>query len=335
VLAGESRDWHLHVLTSADGTHWAAATTPLKALKKDPLAIKSGDLNGDGQPDLLILTGKEPALILLAKPGGGYEEPVAETATLRSQLADLTPERVALLDLNGDQRAEIITSGPGYARALTLTPDNKDLAVSDQYNARQPDDKLATPAFTDVDGDGAPELIFSEGGTNFLQVLKRDASGVYRAARRLDSGSADCVELLPVKLGRTGVPHLLLAGKERFRAAPLAGPRPRLDPVASYETDLRNCRYFMALPGDLNGDGTEEIAAFDGTSKLMEVLAPAAAGRPWTSLMHFVLFEENIHFRGRKGAENVREAFIRDFTGDHKPDLLLLLHDRVLLYPQS
>jgi hypothetical protein len=337
VLAGESRDWQMHLVSSADGKKWESVGTPLKALKKEPLAVKTGDLNGDARPDLLILTGKEPALLLMAKAdGSGYDEPLAETAALRSQLADLTADRVALLDLNGDKRAEIITSGAGYARALALTPDGKDLAIQDQYNARQPDDKLTTPAFTDIDGDGAPELIFSEGGTNFLQVLKRDSAAVYRSARRLDSGSPDTAELLPVKLGKSGVPHLLLAGRERFRTAPLSGARPRLELITSYETDLKNCRYYMAIPGDLNGDGKEEITAFDTASKLLEVLSPAtAAGQPWKSLMHFVLFEQNIHFRGRKGIENVREAFIRDFTGDGKDDLLILLHDRVLLYPQA
>ncbi len=337
VLAGESREWQMHLLNSTDGLKWEPVSTPLKALKKEPLAIRTGDLNGDGKPDLFILTGKEPALIMLGKAdGSGFEEPLAETATMRSQLADLTPDRVTVMNITGDKRAEIVISGAGYARALALTPDNKDIVISDQYNARQPDDKLATPAFCDVDGDNAPELIFSEGGTGWLQVFQRDPSAVYRSTRRLDSGSSDIIEVTPVKLGKSGVPHLLLAGKERFRTAPLAGGRPRLELLTSYETDLKNCNYYMALPGDLNGDGKEEITAFDNTSNLLEVLAPAAsAGQPWASLLHFVLFEENIHFRGRKGVENVREAFIRDFTGDGKDDLLLLLHDRVLLYPQS
>lgn len=337
ILAGESRDWQLHLLTSTDGTAWTAASTPLKSLKRDPVAIKTGDLNGDGRPDLLILTGKDPALVMLANAdGSGFSEPLAETAVVRSQLADLTPERVAIVDIDKDKRCEILTSGTGYARALRLTPDGKDLVIADQYNARQPDDKLNTPAFCDVDGDGASELIFSEGGTGWLHVLQRDPAGVYRSTRRLESGSSDTVELIPLMLGKARVPHLLIAGKERFRTAPLRGSRPRLELAGSYETDLKNCRYYMALPGDLNADGAEEITAFDSSSNLMEVLAPApAAGQPWRSLMHFVLFEENIHFRGRKGAENVREAFIKDFTGDGKADLLLLLHDRVLLYPQS
>lgn len=230
VIAGESKEWQLHLLDSTDGKTWTPAAMPLKALKREPAGIKTGDLNGDSRPDLLLLNGKEPALILLAKEdGSGYAESLAETAVIRSQLADLTPDRVSIMDIDGDKRAEIVTSGAGYARALRLTPEGRDVVIADQYNARQPDDKLATPAFCDIDGDGTAELVFSEGGTGWLQILKKDAAGVYRSARRLDTGSADTAELRPAALGRAGVPHLLLAGKERFRTAVLTGARPHLE----------------------------------------------------------------------------------------------------------
>ncbi len=339
AVTGESRDWSLEILTpgAEPGTKWNVATTPLKSLKREPLAVKTGDLNGDGHPDLFLICAKEPSLILLAKADGtGFADPLPETAVTRSQLGDLSPERVTLMDLDGDKRSEIVIGGTGYARALRLKQDGKDLEIKDQYNARLPDDRLATPAYFTLDEKGGSKLVFSEAGTGWLQIFEKDSAGVYRSTRRLETGSPDTQDLLPLKLGKAGVPHLLLAGKERFRTAPLSGDRPRLEPSGTYETDLKNCRYFMAIPGDLNGDGREEITAFDGSSHLLEVLEPSpAAGKPWASLMHFVLFEENIHYRGRKGSTAVREAFINDFTGDGRADLLLLLHDRVLLYPQG
>ena len=45
--------------------------------------------------------------------GSGCDEPLAETAAIRSQLADLRPDRVTLADIDGDKRSEIITSGAG------------------------------------------------------------------------------------------------------------------------------------------------------------------------------------------------------------------------------
>lgn len=255
---------------------------------------------------------------------------------MRSQLADLSAERTTIVDIDGDGRAEILTTATGYARSIRLSPGDADVAVVDQYNARQPGDKLAIPAFLDVDGDGSNELVFAEAGTAFFQTLKKEKDGVYRSAKRLEGIAGEMVAALPAKLGTANESHLLVVGRDRFWTAPFGGNRPKLELVSSYDTDLQNCDYYTAAPADLNGDGKEEIVAFDKTSHLLEVLSPGATGaQPWKSLMHFVLFEENIRFRGRKGDTAVREMLFRDFTGDGRTDILLLVHDRILLFPQG
>jgi len=338
ALIVEDGKWRIDTFGTVDGRAWTvSATRPLPTLKREPTGIAAGDLNGDGRTDLFLLQSKDPALILLgAADGSGPGEPMKETANLRSQLADLSPERAALADIDGDKRAEILTSGTGFARSLKLAPGDADIVVADQFNARQPDNKLATPAFLDTDNDGQPELIFSEADAPFLQVLKKDATGVYRFVRRIGNPSSEVLRLLPIALGTGKTPHLLSLARTRFLTGSFTGPHSRMELAASYDTDLRNCAYFLAVPGDLNGDGRDEIVALDRTSNLLELLAPAAAaGQPWKSLSHFPIFEENIHFRGRKGQTSVREVLIGDFTGDGRQDLLLLVHDRVLLFPQG
>lgn len=336
VLAEKDKAWGLQLLARSGDT-WSATAVPLKSLKKEPAAMATGDLNGDGRQDILLLNGRDPALVLLAKGDGtGYDEPLAETPTLKSQLSDLAPERLAFIDLDGDRREELVTCGTGYARALRLNADGKDLVIADQYNARAPEDKLATPVMADIDADGAAELIFSEAGGSFWQVFRKDAAGVFRSVRRLSAGSIEAREALTLKTGKEARPVLFVAGKDRFWTVPLSGGRPRLNLVASYETDLANCSHYNAVPADLNGDGKEDLALFDAESKLLEIVTPAPqTGAPWQSLLHFVLFEKNIHFRGQSGQDDVREVLARDFTGDGRTDLLVLVHDRVLLYPQE
>ena len=337
VLVDKDKSWSLHLFTPGSTGPWSASVQPLKSLKREPTGLLTGDLNGDGRDDLLVMQPKDPALILPAKSDGpGFLDPVKETPACKAQLSDLSPGRVALLDIDQDQRVEIVTAATGYARVLRLDPDGKDLIIIDQCNARTPADKLSIPVLADMDGDKTLELLFQESGTAFWQVLKKDAAGVWRASTRLEADSSEATAALVLPLGKEARPHLLALGKDRFWTAPLAGPHPALTLTGSYETDLQNCSYYQFIPADLNHDGQLEAIALDGQSKLLEVLQPGGTtGEGWKSLLHFVLFEENIHFRGRKGDVNVREVLTGDFTGDNKTDLLLLVHDRILLFPQG
>ena len=335
VLVEEKGTWRLDTVSTADGVKWTSVSRLLGPLKREPAGMITGDLNGDGRADLLLMIPREPALIF---PGtaDGPGEPLKETAAIRSQLTDLAPERVALVDLDGDKHARIIVAAAGYARSIRLVADTGDVAVADQFNARQPDNKLATPAFIDLEGDGKPELVFSEAGSPFFQIMKKDASGVYRVTRRLEGAPGESLKAIPIPLGREKIPHLLVAGREKFWTAPCSGSRTRLELVDSYDTDIQNCSYYQAVTANMSGDGKPVVVAFDKSSNLIEFLAPgASAGQPWKSLMHFVLFDINLHFRGRKGETHVRETLTGDFTGDGRPDLLMLVHDRILLYPQE
>jgi hypothetical protein len=48
------------------------------------------------------------------------------------------------------------------------------------------------------------------------------------------------------------------------------------------------------------------------------------------------VFEQNLHYQGRTGSNvEPREVVIADLTGDGKLDFALLVHDRILFYPQE
>jgi len=90
------------------------------------------------------------------------------------------------------------------------------------------------------------------------------------------------------------------------------------------------------VAGDLTGDGNVELVTLDPDGSVVEILARDETAKAWTSRLHFKVFETDEHFQGRRGESlEPREAIVADVTGDGKKDLLLLVHDRVLVYPQK
>ena len=68
----------------------------------------------------------------------------------------------------------------------------------------------------------------------------------------------------------------------------------------------------------------------------MEFLSFSKDEQCWQSVLHFQVFEKDLHYRGKKGGVNEpRDGLIADLNGDGLDDLVLLVHDRFLCYYQK
>jgi hypothetical protein len=74
----------------------------------------------------------------------------------------------------------------------------------------------------------------------------------------------------------------------------------------------------------------------DGRKNVLEFLSFSEKEKGWESVLHFQVFEKDLHYRGKKGGVNEpRDGLIADLDGDGRDDLVLLVHDRFLCYYQS
>jgi hypothetical protein len=86
--------------------------------------------------------------------------------------------------------------------------------------------------------------------------------------------------------------------------------------------------------GDLNGNGRKDLV-FMETAKNYLDLVTFNSKHKLVPADRWQVFEQHT-FRGNSDSmPEPREAVIADVTGDKKNDLIVLVHDRILVYPQE
>jgi hypothetical protein len=130
-----------------------------------------------------------------------------------------------------------------------------------------------------------------------------------------------------------GQENILAAGDDGFAVIRLAGERVTLNELATWRTDQERRLQHELTPGDVNGDGFLDLVSLDAGEQMCEFFTFSETGK----LMYvtgFKVFESKLFSGGEAREFQPSEALIADLTGDGADDLILLAHDRVLIYPQ-
>lgn len=305
----------------------------LTGLKTDPRAVRLVDANQDGKLDIAVFTPLDAMRLFVQGEKFEFTEASAAPNFRRGLVDNLDVSAFATGDLNADGKSELLISTGGFARALRLGADGE-LTVVDQFNARDPNADIATAlVLPATDGGKKPNLVLYDKKTDQFQVLSANEQGLYRVTDTSPAGKIEVVGA-EVRKTKTGV-EAFVFGRDRFWWMPLARDDFAPTTKTTHATDLPSVSYADVIVGDLNHDNRLEIVCVDPEKNLLEILGQGSDER-WESLMHFKIFETDQHFQGRKGSVlEPRETIIADVTGDGKKDLILLVHDRVLVYPQE
>lgn len=304
----------------------------LTGLKTDPRAVRFVDVNQDGKTDLVVFSPLDALRIYLQCDGMNFTDFSAAPGFRRGLVDNLDIAAVTTGDLNGDAKTELMVSSGNFARGLRVN-EKSELTVVDQFNARDSVADVATTLVLPQGGKQKPLVVLYDKKTDSFQTLRVNDKGLYQVADTSPAGKID-VTGAEVVSGKNGA-EAFIYGKDRFWWLPLGRGDYSATTVATHATDLPDIHYSDVVVGDLNGDGAPEAVCVDPDKNLIEILSRTAENR-WESRLHFKVFETDEHFQGHKGPpQEPRETLIADVTGDGKNDLILLVHDRVLIYPQE
>ncbi|QDT63496.1 FG-GAP repeat domain-containing protein [Calycomorphotria hydatis] len=312
-----------------DGWHPLTDAPITLDLSGEPERMMVRDLNGDDIGDFLFFPGRgRPAQVFLRKSDGTGLNEVSMEGGLGLGATD--PGAVTFGISRG--LPFLLAAQGKFARSLTLS-DDAQWQVIDQYNAGESAANIAAAIALNLDADDDPEIALIDTGVQKIRFLKKEGS-LYRKFREIETGPIAFISAHIEDLNSDGRDDLVLFNRGRLAVRYSGNSQPILKQLANYETQLERTFFLDSVAGDLNNDGFTDVVLLDGRSHLVEILDydPNLGAR---SAIHWQLFEEK-SFRNEEGFDvEPRESAIADVTGDGRNDLILLAHDRVLIYPQD
>jgi hypothetical protein len=301
-----------------------APTVALPGVKAVPAAIESFDVNADNQADLVIFNEYGPPQLLLGRKG----EPLRPFAGGLGPLTGASLSSVSRMNIDGPA---LLVAQNTFARRILLDAQGH-WDIKDQYNSGRNSAVIQGAAALDTDGDGTKEIVLLDRTSKSLLFLSRK-DGVYRPGGNMPVGALNFQGLHVADFDGDGRDDLLIAGSDRFGVLQTGQKGLRLKTIASYESRRNEARLSDLAAGDVNGDSVPDVVFSDIGEQSLEI-ASFAGDKDLVSAITFRIFERKT-FRNVGDMIEPRDMAIGDVDGDGRSDIVLIVHDRVLVYRQD
>jgi hypothetical protein len=145
---------------------------------------------------------------------------------------------------------------------------------------------------------------------------------------------SDFNTLQPLALGGTNANSVAFLGLNSVAWMALSGDVWEFTQLDGYETPIKDGFLHDVVAGDLNNDGRKDLVFLETAKNYLDLVI-FDANHKLVPANRWQVFEERT-FRGRRNdLPEPREAVVTDVTGDGKNDLVIIVHDRILVYPQE
>jgi hypothetical protein len=262
----------------------------------------------------------------VAPPGGAVEQPWMITA-----------------DIDGDGKPELLLPQKNFLRAVVLQREPRPNAatagewtftVKEQINGAGSNSRLVAAAAVSTGTNTIPSIFLLDAERKVLTLCERDPAGVWQVVRNVPLPVSDFTRLQPLAAGGPATNALAFLGLNAVAYMPFSGQTWELTELDSYETPIKDGRLTDVVSGDLDNDGRKDLVFLETARNYLD-LVTFDANHKLVPANRWQVFEERTFRSRRNDFPEPREAVVADVTGDGKNDLIVLVHDRILVYPQE
>jgi hypothetical protein len=292
-----------------------------------PISVAVGDLNGDGLPDIVVADdGSHSVSVFMNTTSPGAATPTFAAA--QTFATGNSPTAVAIGDLNGDGKPDLaITNfGDGTVSVLLNTTPTGSAVPSFATHVDFATGSGLTPApesvaIRDLNGDGKPDLVVANGGSNSVSVfLNTTATGAATPtfASKVDFATGANPRSVAIgDLNGDGKPDIVTANQVGGNVSVLLNTTATGAAAPSFATHVdfaAGTSPDAVAIADLNGDGKPDLAVVNNGASTVSLLRnTTATGAATPSFAAKQDFATGV---------NVNSVAIGDLNGDGKLDLV-------------
>lgn len=320
------------------GKAWVLSRTDkeffLQALQQDSTAAERQKIDLKRAPDavlalsqkdgtlLMFINSRDGAAFYFVSPNGALSSVKPSNALLRSNFSNLDESKIGKGEIDNGSAESLFIANRSTLRIFKFAQGQ--LMLADQASALNDDASLKLPFA--VNG---VLWAYDTKSDNYLK-FERAADNLWKNNGQVEAPPLEPLFVIP-QYNLTG---WMALGRRAFYTLNPAASGIQLVPAGRWESNLKLEGFnWGSIEPLLGKTEAPAVILYNQPKRILEIVE---FGETPKSLLNFEVYKQDAHYSGRTGEEiEPREIVSADATGDGKADLILLVHNRILLYPQK
>ena len=286
-------------------------TTYTTGASSTPNAIAAVDVNGDSKPDMILANQGSHNVGVLFNAGNG----TFFNQTTYSTVASSAPNAIAVVDVNGDNKPDIVVVNGGLNNVGVLFNAGNGTFLNQTIYSTGASSSPNSVAVVDVNGDNKPDIVVTNSISNNVGVFLNAGNGTFLNQTTYSTGTGCTARsVVVVDMNNDNKSDVVFACQALNYVGVLSNVGDGTFVNQSIYSTGTGSSPRSVVVGDVNGDNKPDIVVTNGALNTVGVLLNAGNGT----------FLNQTSYSTGTGS-SPRSVAIGDVNSDNKPDIVVTL----------